>query len=99
MEEFEKIWQEALDSYETIPDKSKIKEEDKEYARGFYVAIDYMNNIIHNYSFNEDLDKENTTTINKMKKEIIEDYDKYAKEFMEGELDDVITSILDSYVE
>ena len=29
MEEFEKIWQEALDSYETIPDKSKIKEEDK----------------------------------------------------------------------
>lgn len=98
MEEFEKIWQEALDEYETIPDKSKIDEADKAYVNGFYRAVDFMQSILYNYLNVEDLDAKELSTLDKIKKEIIENYDSFAKGYMEGKVNEVITAILDGYV-
>lgn len=95
-EEFDKEWNEAVEEYETIPDKSKISIEDREFARGFYYALWDMENVIHNYKDEIDCDIE---IFDEIVKQIVEKYDNYAKEHMLMEFDELMTSILDSYVE
>jgi hypothetical protein len=95
-EEFEKEWKEALDEYETIPDKSKIDKLDREFARGYYYCLWCLDNVIHNY---KDEMYNSIDSFDKIVEEIVEKYDKYTKDFLKMDFDELLTSILDDYVE
>jgi hypothetical protein len=93
-EDFEKVWQEELKDADAV-DKKAITEADKEYARGFYFALDCLETAISNAT---DIVDEETDTLTKIKTEIIEQAGEKIKEDMEYKFYDVITSILESHI-
>ena len=95
-EEFDKIWKKALDEYETIPDKSKIKNEDREFARGYFWCLYMLENVIDNY---KDELEPGFESFDKIVDEVATNYDSYVKDSLRMDLDELITSILDGYVE
>ena len=96
IEPFEKIWNDKLNEYETIPDKTKISNEDKELARGYYAGIiDFIDEVEQSV---EDIATDDTI-IDKMRAEILLEEALIIKDNLEAKLDDLITGILDSYVE
>ena len=95
MKAFEELWKEELDTYETIPDKSKITSEDKTYARGYYDAIDDLSGVIAFVL--EELEPQ--STLGKIHYEVAEDVTRLIKEGIEDNFDDLLTSIFDNYVE
>ena len=92
-ERFDKIWKEEVNEYETIPDKSKISEEDREFARGYYLALDSMESIIDNYLI---FDEKRENILEEIERQIVKKYNKYAKEYMEDEFYNLLTGILDN---
>ena len=95
-ERFNKIWNENVKEYETIPDKTKISNEDKEFVRGYYFCLDNLANVIENY---KDTINNSIDTFDKLELDIVRKYDKYTKDFLLDDMYELITSILDSYVE
>lgn len=95
-EKFDKIWKESVDEYETIPDKNKISQEDREFARGYYYALDNMENIIDNYLI---FDEKRENVLEEIDRQIAKKYDGYVKKYMQIYFDELLTSILDNYVE
>lgn len=95
-EEFNKRWKEAVEEYETIPDKSKISDLDKEFARGFFFALDEMKSLKDNYLI---FDDEREDILQEIQRQVIKRYDEYAQESMDSYFDELLTGILDNYVE
>ena len=96
MKPFEELWNDKLNEYETIPDKTKIVAEDKELARGYYCGItDFISEVEQS---REDIATDDTI-IDKMRAEILLEEALIIKGNLESRLDDLLTGILDSYVE
>lgn len=96
MKDFNEIWNERLSEYETIPDKNKISNDDKEFARGYHFAIQNMQNIIDNYLV---FDEERKDILEEIQRQIIKKYNEYAVNYMADDFEMLLTSIFDSYVE
>ena len=94
-DDFDKIWEEELKEADAI-DKNKITLADREFARGFYMALDFLDNAILNAV---DEIEEETDTLHKIKSEIIEETGEHIKSQMRDNFYDVVTSILESHVE
>lgn len=76
-------------------DKDKIDDKDKEFAIGYYLGISETINAIENYEFDY-IDGENT--LDKIKKETIDEAQEEVEEMMLCNYIDMLTSIFDSYV-